>query len=100
MSLDNGTATTLTGLTTLTGYPGQGGQGGRTDPACSQIPLADRRRKLASHRHFHGQVCRTQNHPFSDTGRVDLGRWAGPIAGWLVRSGAMSGSVGCERCRR
>ena len=43
MTVRDGTTTTLSRLTTLTGYPGQGGQGGRTDPTCSQIPLADRR---------------------------------------------------------
>jgi hypothetical protein len=43
MTVCDGTTTTLSRPTTLTGYPDQGGQGGRTDPTCSQIPLADRR---------------------------------------------------------
>ena len=42
--------------------------GQRSLATCSEIPLADRRLKLASHRHFHGQVCRTQNHVYYERG--------------------------------
>ena len=41
LRLSAGLQTTM--AISLTGYPGQGGQGGRTNPTCSQIPLADRR---------------------------------------------------------
>jgi hypothetical protein len=50
------------------------GQAGRAHPACSQIPLADRRWKLAFDRGFDGYADRIQNHVFSDTPRPgDLG---------------------------
>jgi hypothetical protein len=55
---------------------------GCTDPICSQIPLADRRRKMASHRHFHGHGRRTQNHLFSGPGPATrLAAGEGPLCG-------------------